>query len=46
MAARAAAHDLTGIEYLAGIPGTAPIQNTGAYGQQISDTLISVTAYD
>jgi UDP-N-acetylmuramate dehydrogenase len=45
----AAAYHLTGIEYLAGIPGTAgaaPIQNTGAYGQQISDTLISVTAYD
>jgi len=45
----AAAHHLTGIEYLAGIPGTigaAPVQNTGAYGQQISDTLITVTAYD
>ena len=45
----AAIHNLTGIEYLSGIPGTtgaAPIQNTGAYGQQISDTLIAVTAYD
>jgi UDP-N-acetylmuramate dehydrogenase len=45
----ATAHGLCGIEYLAGIPGTigaAPVQNTGAYGQQISDTLTSVTAYD
>ncbi|WP_042441048.1 UDP-N-acetylmuramate dehydrogenase [Streptacidiphilus albus] len=40
---------LSGVEYLVGIPGTtgaAPIQNTGAYGQQISDTLTSITAYD
>ncbi|MFG2440798.1 UDP-N-acetylmuramate dehydrogenase [Streptomyces sp. NPDC048508] len=40
---------LSGIEYLGGIPGTtgaAPVQNTGAYGQQISDTLASITAYD
>ncbi len=45
----AAASGLSGIEYLAGIPGTAgaaPVQNTGAYGQQISDTLTAVTAYD
>nr|WP_042391107.1 UDP-N-acetylmuramate dehydrogenase [Streptacidiphilus melanogenes] len=42
-------HGLSGIEYLAGIPGTigaAPVQNTGAYGQEISDTLASITAYD
>jgi UDP-N-acetylmuramate dehydrogenase len=40
---------LSGIEYLGGIPGTtgaAPIQNTGAYGQQISDTLTRVTTHD
>ncbi|MFF0309318.1 UDP-N-acetylmuramate dehydrogenase [Streptosporangium sp. NPDC004379] len=40
---------LSGIEYLAGIPGTvgaAPVQNTGAYGQQISDTLTHLTVYD
>lgn len=40
---------LSGIEYLAGIPGTvgaAPVQNTGAYGQQISDTLTRLTVYD
>ena len=45
----AAASGLSGIEYLAGIPGTtgaAPVQNTGAYGQQISDTLTAVTAWD
>ncbi len=45
----ALAEGLSGIEYLVSIPGTtgaAPIQNTGAYGQQISDTLVSITAYD
>ncbi|MGW5335649.1 UDP-N-acetylmuramate dehydrogenase [Streptomyces bauhiniae] len=43
------AEGLSGIEYLGGIPGTvgaAPVQNTGAYGQQMSDTLASVTAHD
>ncbi|MFD0503854.1 FAD-binding protein [Streptomyces chiangmaiensis] len=43
------AEGLSGIEYLGGIPGTAgaaPVQNTGAYGQQISDTLTRLTAYD
>lgn len=43
------AEGLSGIEYLGGIPGTtgaAPIQNTGAYGQQISDTLTRITAHD
>lgn len=40
---------LSGIEALSLIPGTAgatPIQNVGAYGQEIADTLISVEAYD
>ncbi|MFI9228688.1 UDP-N-acetylmuramate dehydrogenase [Streptomyces rimosus] len=40
---------LSGVEYLGGIPGTAgaaPVQNTGAYGQQISDTLAHLTVYD
>lgn len=40
---------LTGIEALSLIPGTAgatPIQNVGAYGQEISQTLVSVEAYD
>lgn len=40
---------LTGIETLSAIPGTtgaAPVQNIGAYGQEIADTLQSLTAYD
>ncbi|WP_051779935.1 UDP-N-acetylmuramate dehydrogenase [Streptomyces sp. NRRL S-241] len=43
------AEGLSGIEYLGGIPGTtgaAPVQNTGAYGQQISDTLTHLTVHD
>src|SRR5439155_11320493 len=34
-----------GIECLSGIPGTVggtPIQNVGAYGQEVSETIISV----
>ncbi|MEI7917821.1 MAG: UDP-N-acetylmuramate dehydrogenase [Candidatus Saccharibacteria bacterium] len=40
---------LSGIEAMSGIPGTAgatPVQNVGAYGQEIADTLVSVDAYD
>ena len=40
---------LSGIEAMSAIPGTAgatPIQNVGAYGQEIADTLQSVQAYD
>ncbi|BAU83357.1 UDP-N-acetylenolpyruvoylglucosamine reductase [Streptomyces laurentii] len=43
------AEGLSGVEYLGGIPGTvgaAPVQNAGAYGQQIADHLTHVTAYD
>ncbi|GGX05353.1 UDP-N-acetylmuramate dehydrogenase [Streptomyces noursei] len=42
-------HGLIGLEMLAGIPGTVgatPVQNVGAYGQEISDTLVEVTAWD
>ncbi|MFD8325201.1 UDP-N-acetylmuramate dehydrogenase [Streptomyces lydicus] len=42
-------HGLIGMEMLAGIPGTVgatPVQNVGAYGQEISDTLVEVTAWD
>lgn len=38
---------LAGVECLAGIPGTVgatPIQNVGAYGQEVADTIQSVTA--
>jgi UDP-N-acetylmuramate dehydrogenase len=47
--ARTVAAGLSGIEALSLIPGTAgatPVQNVGAYGQEIADTLISVEAYD
>jgi UDP-N-acetylmuramate dehydrogenase len=40
---------LAGIECLAGIPGSAgatPVQNVGAYGQEVSATLTEVIAYD
>lgn len=40
---------LTGIEALSLIPGTigaTPVQNVGAYGQEIAQTLMSVEAYD
>lgn len=41
--------DLSGIEALSGIPGTvgaAAVQNIGAYGYDISSTLLRVRAYD
>jgi UDP-N-acetylmuramate dehydrogenase len=40
---------LAGIECLSGIPGSAgatPIQNVGAYGQEVKDTIESVVAMD
>ncbi|CAM5661582.1 MULTISPECIES: UDP-N-acetylmuramate dehydrogenase [Streptomyces] len=47
--ARTVAAGLAGIECLAGIPGSAgatPIQNVGAYGQEVSSTIAEVVAYD
>lgn len=40
---------LSGVEAMSAIPGTAgaaPVQNIGAYGQELADTLVSVEAYD
>lgn len=47
--ARTVQKGMTGIEGLSLIPGTAgatPIQNVGAYGQEIAQTLVSLEAYD
>jgi UDP-N-acetylmuramate dehydrogenase len=43
------ADGLAGLECLAGIPGltgATPIQNVGAYGQEVAQTLVLVRAYD
>ncbi|MEX2006891.1 MAG: UDP-N-acetylmuramate dehydrogenase [Candidatus Saccharimonadales bacterium] len=40
---------LSGLEFLSRIPGTAggaPVQNIGAYGAELSETLVEVEAYD
>jgi UDP-N-acetylmuramate dehydrogenase len=47
--ATAVANGWTGIEGLAGIPGTVgatPIQNVGAYGQSVSETIAQVRAWN
>ncbi|UGY93087.1 UDP-N-acetylmuramate dehydrogenase [Streptomyces gobiensis] len=47
--ARTVEAGLAGIECLAGIPGSAgatPIQNVGAYGQEVATTITEVVAYD
>jgi UDP-N-acetylmuramate dehydrogenase len=41
--------DLAGIECLSGIPGLVggtPVQNVGAYGQEVSETIVAVRAFD
>jgi UDP-N-acetylmuramate dehydrogenase len=43
------ARGLAGVECLSGIPGTVggtPIQNVGAYGQEVAHTIERVTVYD
>ena len=43
------ARELAGVECLSGIPGLVggtPIQNVGAYGQEVSETIVSVRAFD
>ncbi|WP_317891018.1 UDP-N-acetylmuramate dehydrogenase [Edaphobacter bradus] len=40
---------ISGIECLAGIPGSVggtPVQNVGAYGQEVAETILSVRALD
>ncbi len=47
--AQAVASDCAGVECLSGIPGSVggtPVQNVGAYGQEVSETIESVRAYD
>lgn len=47
--ARSVEAGLTGIEALSLIPGTTggtPVQNVGAYGQRISNVLVSLEAFD
>jgi UDP-N-acetylmuramate dehydrogenase len=47
--AAAVGRDLAGIECLSGIPGRAggtPIQNVGAYGQEVAETIVAVRAFD
>jgi UDP-N-acetylmuramate dehydrogenase len=49
LTARCAESDLAGIECLAGIPGlvgATPIQNVGAYGQEVAETITMVRAFD
>lgn len=47
--ARSVAADCAGIECLSGIPGSVggtPVQNVGAYGQEVSETIRSVQVFD
>lgn len=47
--ARAIARNCAGIECLSGIPGSVggtPVQNVGAYGQEVSETIDSVQVFD
>lgn len=47
--AHAVAADAAGLECLSGIPGTVgatPVQNVGAYGQEVSDTISALQALD
>jgi UDP-N-acetylmuramate dehydrogenase len=49
LVAQTVADGLAGIECLSGIPGwvgATPIQNIGAYGQQVADCIDRVRAYD
>src|SRR5213076_256130 len=48
-ATRAVARNCAGVECLSGIPGSVggtPVQNVGAYGQEVSEVITKVRAYD
>lgn len=47
--ARAVSLNCAGVECLSGIPGSVggtPVQNVGAYGQEVAETIFSVRVYD
>ena len=49
LVARAAESGWVGVEALSGIPGSVgatPVQNVGAYGQEVADTIASVRVWD
>jgi UDP-N-acetylmuramate dehydrogenase len=49
LVARAVSEGWCGVEALAGIPGTVgatPIQNVGAYGQEVAQTVVGVRCWD
>ncbi|TFV82976.1 UDP-N-acetylmuramate dehydrogenase [Blastococcus sp. CT_GayMR16] len=49
LVAYAVHHQLAGIEALSGIPGSTgatPVQNVGAYGQEVAQTITAVRVYD
>lgn len=49
LVARTVGAGYAGLECLSGIPGSCgatPIQNVGAYGQEVSETILSVEVYD
>ena len=49
LVATVVAEDLAGLECLSGIPGAVgatPIQNVGAYGQEVSEAIQSLVAFD
>jgi UDP-N-acetylmuramate dehydrogenase len=49
LVASAVRHGLAGLECLSGIPGSTggtPVQNVGAYGQEVSDTITEVEVFD
>lgn len=49
LVARCVGEQLSGVECLAGIPGltgAVPMQNVGAYGQDVSETIVRVRTWD